>query len=451
MGDNLVAMGRHVAPLGGADAEAPGVAVGEPGPVSADDRAATYREVFAVREFRYLFCAYLLSLVGDQLAKVALSIVVFDRTGSAFLSAVTFAVSYLPWLIGGPLLSVYADRLPRRRVMIGCDLIRMLLIGSLGLPGLPLWLLVALLFVASLLTPPFEAARAATTPEVLKGDRYAVGLALSNSTNQVAQVAGFVAGGALVVAVSARGALVLDAATFAASAILLRIGVKVRAAADQAAPVSLWADSRAGIAVVFGMARVRWLILMVWVSSGLGFAPEGLAAAYAGELGRGPASVGLLLAASPVGVVLGGVVVGRMLRPSRREGLLVPLAVLSVLALVPAVAVPWFPVIMALFVVSGFGFSFIIPLNVMVVRAIPAAGRGRAFGVVATGLQAIQGIGIVFAGLAADALRPSLVVTLCGLLGTMAVGAIGLRVRAARRPPGPATRHPSGGGSRIGG
>lgn len=430
-------MGRHrarVAGSAGGRASSDPPATPEPPAVTAEDRAATYREVFGVREFRYLFSAYLLSLIGDQLAKVALSILVFERTGSALLSAVTFAVSYLPWLIGGPLLSVYADRYPRRQVMICCDLIRMVLVGSLALPGMPLWSLVTLLFVSNLFTPPFEAARAATTPEVLSGDKYAVGLALSSITAQLAQVVGFVAGGALIVVLSARGSLLIDAATFAVSAILLRIGVRPRPPAAPDDPDSLWTAAKYGMRTVFDIPRVRWFILMLFVASAFAYAPEGLAAAYAAELDEGPAAVGLLLAASPLGLVIGGIVIGRMLRPSRREALLVPLALLSVLALIPAAALPWLPAILALFVISGFGVSFLIPLNVMVVRSIPASARARAFGVVATGLQAVQGVAIVIAGLIADLFSPSIVVSLCGVVGTVAVLWLGFR---GRRTPVP--------------
>lgn len=396
------------------------------------DRPATYREVFAVREFRYLFTAYLLSLVGDQLAKVALSVLVFQRTGSALLSAVTFAVGYLPWLVGGPLLSVYADRWPRRQVMIGCDLLRAGLVALIVVPGAPLWLMVSLLFVASILTPPFEAARAATTPEVLVGDRYAVGLSLSSITAQLAQVAGFVLGGALVVVVSASGALLIDVATFVVSALLLRIGVLARPAAASGAPVSLWADARTGIRVVFGTPRLRRLILVLWCASALGFAPEGLAAAYAAELGQPTQVVGLLLAASPLGLIVGGLVIGRLIRPSRRERLLLPLATLSVLALAPAAGLPWLAAVLVLFFLSGVGFSFVIPLNVLVVRAVHPSARARAFGVVATGLQGAQGIGIVLAGLAADLLSPSTVVSGVGVLGTVLVLGIALRERVSR-------------------
>ena len=66
---------------------------------------ATYREVFAVAEFRALWLAQLLSVAGDQLAKVALTVLVYDRTRSALLAAVTFAASFVPAFLGGLTLS----------------------------------------------------------------------------------------------------------------------------------------------------------------------------------------------------------------------------------------------------------------------------------------------------------------------------------------------------------
>src|SRR5829696_10543253 len=98
----------------------------ERGAVGGHGRAApaTFREVFAVSEFRALWSAELLSVVGDQLARVALSVLVFQRTNSAGLTALTYALTYLPDLVGGPLLSGRADRFPRRTIMVTTDLLR---------------------------------------------------------------------------------------------------------------------------------------------------------------------------------------------------------------------------------------------------------------------------------------------------------------------------------------
>lgn len=81
-------------------------------------RRAGFLEVLAVREFRALWAAELLSITGDQLARVGLAVLVFARTSSASLTALTYALTFLPALLGGVLLGGLADRFPRRGVMI---------------------------------------------------------------------------------------------------------------------------------------------------------------------------------------------------------------------------------------------------------------------------------------------------------------------------------------------
>src|SRR6266516_860838 len=189
--------------------------------------AGRYSDVLAIPEFRALFGASLLSQLGDQLARVAVAVLVFTQTRSTLLAATTFGLSYGTWVLCGPLLSVVPDRFPRRAVMVGCDV---------ALPGLPIPVMIGLLVVAALLEPPFRAARSATMPDVLRGDLLAAGNGLSHLSMQLAQVLGFAAGGAIVALVSARGAILADAATFATSAVL--IGVFVRHRAVPAAPSS---------------------------------------------------------------------------------------------------------------------------------------------------------------------------------------------------------------------
>ena len=125
--------------------------------------------MFAVAEFRALWAAQLLSVIGDQLARVALTVLVYDRTRSALLAAVTFVASIVPTFIGGVTLAWLADRYPRRRVMIACDLIRCALVLVMAIPGVPLAGLVTLLFLVTLVGAPFTSARAAIYPDVLAG------------------------------------------------------------------------------------------------------------------------------------------------------------------------------------------------------------------------------------------------------------------------------------------
>src|SRR5579859_4911578 len=142
---------------------------------------STFGAVFAIAEFRALWLAQVLSVAGDQLARVALTLLVFDRTHSALLAAVTFAASVVPSFIGG-----LADRLPRRQVMIACDLMRAVLVVVMAISGIPIAVLVALLFLVTMVGAPFLSARAALYPDILTGDLYVLGTAVTLTTMQFA-------------------------------------------------------------------------------------------------------------------------------------------------------------------------------------------------------------------------------------------------------------------------
>ncbi|MGH3262494.1 MAG: MFS transporter, partial [Trebonia sp.] len=80
---------------------------------SSTARRPSFREVFAQQEFRALWAAQVLSMGGDRLALVALTLLVYARSKSPLLAAITFAAGFVPYLFGGMFLSGLADRLPR--------------------------------------------------------------------------------------------------------------------------------------------------------------------------------------------------------------------------------------------------------------------------------------------------------------------------------------------------
>jgi MFS family permease len=395
-------------------------------------RQATFREVFAVREFRPLFGSFLLSTIGDELARVALTVLVYQRTESPLLAAVTFAIGHLPWLLGGPLLSTLADRLPRHRVLIATDAARAVLVALLAIPGTPLPILLGLLFLIALCAPPFESARSALMADVLEGDQYAVATSLGNISLQLAQVVGFVAAGALVAVFNPSTALLVDAANFAVSAVWLWARLTRRPAPLSEAgegPRSLWQDAVDGLRFIGRTPRLLAIVAVLWLGTMFAFASEGVAAPLADELGQATTAVGLLLAANPLGATIGGLVIARLIPPDRRDGLVPPLVVLTLLPVLVAGlvallagpgAVP-FAVLIGLMFLSGLASAWVIPLNVSFVQAVPSAYRGRAFGVAVSGLYGVQGIGALAAGLAAEGMPPSGVVALSGGLGLIAV------------------------------
>jgi MFS family permease len=390
----------------------------DPAPTGPADRPATYREVFAVAEFRWLWAALLGSVIGDQLARVALAILVFDRTGSAGLSALTYALTFLPDIAGGPLLSGLADRFPRRRVMVSCDVARAVLVAFMAIPGAPLWILCVLLVVVQLLAAPFQAARAALLASIMTGDKYKAATGLSAVTSQTAQLVGFVTGGSLVAALGTSQALALNAVSFALSAVLLQFGVRERPVPvgdDPAAKPSWWDSLSAGARLVWGDRRLRYLTALICVP-GFYITVEGLAAPYAASVGGGPLAVGVLFAANPAGQVVGILLFSR-LTPSRRMDLMGPLAIGSCVPLVFCAIEPGLWTTVALWALSGVSASYLITAQATFVQDIPDAQRGQAIGLARTALIVSQGIGVLVAGAAADRWQPSLVVAAAGVCG----------------------------------
>ncbi|NUS74278.1 MAG: MFS transporter [Corynebacteriales bacterium] len=379
----------------------------------------TYKNLFAYREFRAIFIAQALSAGGDMLAKVAVSILVFDRTGSALLAAAAFAISYLPGIIGGPFLATIADRAPWRTTLVRCDLARAALIAIVALPHIPLPIALFLLFAVALLSAPFEAARSALLPTVLPGDTYVLGVTVGNVTYQLSQVLGFAAGGAIVAALSARGALLLDAATFALSAFFLwRYVAKRPAPTRQHVRTTIWHDTLSGLRLIAGHSVLRRIVLLAWCASAFGFAHEGIAAPFAEALNRGPATAGLLLASAPLGMVIGGLSLGRFVKPAHRLLAAPYLAVTACLSLVPiGLGLPLVGILFCL-MISGAAMSFMLPINAAFNQMLPSNYRGRAAGVVIAGLMAGQGLAILLAGALANRFHPAGVISLSGAIGT---------------------------------
>jgi MFS family permease len=379
--------------------------------------------VFRVAEFRVLWSAELFSIAGDQLARVALAVLVYGRTGSPVWAAVAYALTFLPALAGGVLLSGLADRYRRREVMIVSDVLRAVLVAVMAIPALPLWALCAVLVVVVLLGAPHTAAQGALYPEILRGELYERGLAVRQITSQSAQVVGFAFGGLLVAAVSPPVALLGNAVSFALSAVVVRLGVAHRPA-PASAPGS--DDSIGGLrGIVAGLVEIatdrrrRALVLLAWLV-GWYVVPEALAAPYADQLDAGPAVVGLLMAADPLGSVLGAWLFVRFVPAHTRARLVGVLAVGAGLPLVFCILRPGVPLTLLLWAVSGMlSTAYLLQTQASFVRATPDEGRGRAIGVAASGIIAAQGAAVLVGGLLADLWDPATAVAVAGAVGAV--------------------------------
>jgi diguanylate cyclase (GGDEF)-like protein len=374
-------------------------------------RRVTFRDVLGNREFRALYLAQTLSLAGDNLARIALALLVFSRTGSALLTGATFAVSFVPWLVGGPILSTIADRLPRRRVMAACDISRTGLIALAAIPGLPILAILALVLLIAFLEVPFSSARSATIPDVIgEGDEYAAAATLSNTTAQFGGVLGYAFGGALVALIGSREILLLDAATFAVSAVVILARLRDRPLLRQNVDSTWLSDMAEGVRVVFTDARLRWLVVVAWIVVGTTIATDALAVPYAASHGRGDVTAGLLTAAQSIGAVIGALSLNRFVSRQTAERLMLPMAVATPVILAFTAFNPNVWIVGVLWVLGGAGSVMSITANRVFVALVPRELRGRAFGVAAGGIAGIQGLVAIIAGALADGVGPAIAV-----------------------------------------
>lgn len=398
-----------------AQAEAPPAGCRQP---AGGDVPSTYRQVLAVPEFRAVFAAQILATLGNVAVQVTLAVMVYERTRSPLLSALTFAAGFAPYLLGATLLSAVADRYPSRAVQVACQLASCGAAAVMTVPGLPIPALLALLLVPGAAAPVFQGARAASLPDILPGPGFALGRSLLRLVSQSAQIVGYAAGGLLLLALTPAQALLAAAGTFGCAALLLRAGSPYRPArAAAGARGSLARASLAGSVRVLAVPGLLPLLLLTWLPPVFAVAPEGLVTPYVSELHGGTAAVGLLLCAAPVGSVVGELLAGTALSPQARSRLVVPAAAVMFVPLLGFGASPGIWAAAGLLAACGVGFAYTLGLDQRVLDATPEALRGQVFTLTTAGLMVGQGIGFAAAGAIAEILPVHLVIAGAGILG----------------------------------
>lgn len=397
---------------------------------STPERGATYGEVFAGREVRVLFGSFLLRALSTTTEILGLSVLVLASTGSVFWSAVAYGIGFAPQLVGGSLFTSLADRLPARTVLVLSLLVRAVPGLLIGLVHLPVAVMLVLVGVVGAFDPVGTAATGRLTRTLLTGDRFVVGRSVLSAVASVAQVVGLALGGALLLVLSPRDLLLVSGAVLVAGALLARLGL----AHHPVVGVERDGGDRVGGAVaqtlrgnrrLLADAHVRGLLLAQWVPAWLVTGVEALVVGYVAHRGWSTTGASLLLAAVPVGMLVGDVVVGRGLTPLRREQVAFPLALLVGLALVPwALGIPYGAVV-ALAVTCGLGFAYQVGLQRRFAEALPEHDQGLGFGLLSSGLMGGQGLGPVAAGALAATLGPG--AAICVLGGVVVLSVLALR------------------------
>jgi len=391
----------------------------------------SYRAVFAGREFRYVFVAHLLSTLGTVLCEIGLSVLVYRMTGSPLLSALTFALGLLPYLVGGTALASVADRYPARRVLTCCDLACAVAAAGLTVPAAPVAVLLVLRCLIAAIAPVFTGTRTASLGEILgTGDGFVLGRSVLRLVSQFGQLAGFAAGGLLLTVLAPRAVLVVTAGTFLCSAALLRLGTKARPARAHTGGRALFASLR-GTRALWADRRIRALLLYAWVPPMFVVFSEALMTPFAAVRHAGPVGLGLLMCGMPIGAITAEAVVGAFVSPRGRALLSRPVAVWAVLPALVYLFDPPLPVAFACQVLTGVGICYGLALDRWFVAAVPEAVRGVAMTLLTAGVMTAQGLGMAAAGALAEVLPVHAAIAAGGLLGLVCVTATLLHLRAS--------------------
>ncbi|MEH1168798.1 MFS transporter [Micromonospora sp. CPCC 205539] len=296
------------------------------------------------RDFRLLWTGQAISSIGSNVTTVALPLVaVAVLDAGTFQVAVLTAAAWLPWLLIGLPAGAWVDRLPRRPVMVICDLLCALAFLSVPLAAaldrLTVWHLLLVALGAGTARVFFETADQVYLPVLLRPDQVPEGNAKLHATQTVSYVVGPGLAGLIAQLTGAVAALLLDALTFLLSAVcLLRIRTVEPPVQRTTESRSLRRDIAEGLRFVIRDPYLRVLAVFgAACNIGLTGYQAVLVVYLVRELRLSPGLVGALVAVMSVGGIVGALLATRL---GRRYGTARALLLGGVLAGPPALLIP---------------------------------------------------------------------------------------------------------------
>ncbi len=402
------------------------------------------RNVLRLPAVSRFFAGGLLSVAGDWMLLTALPFYVLVLTGSTAATGAMFVAFALPRvlfsLIGGWL----TDRFDRRLLMIVCDVSRAVLLLPLLLvtSADQLWLVLTVTVVQSTVGQVFMPARNAALPALVPKDLRVTANSMDALVMGVTRLLGPVVGGALLAGLGIRAVVLIDAATFLLSALLIA-SIRIprpRRPGHSARPRRLVADLSAGLRLCWvrpGPRAVLATSAIVMLGYGLTTA---LGVVFVRVVLSGTAAdFGWMMAAQGVGLTVGGLVVSRAGQRIPYRWLFVGGLLLTGLSFLAMFESRQLAPAFAFAVVSGIGLaSWMVGERTILQRGIPAASLGVAFGAYNTLNSVVALCGTALAGALASAIgiRYALITAAAAYLlpGLLVAGRLLLPARPDRRP-----------------
>lgn len=463
--------------------------------ISSPEVEPTYLEVFKNKDFMKLLTGQFFSNFGDAIFRISIMFFVYRMTGSATAMTLVLAAQTIPWIIIGPIAGVFADRVSRKAIMIGADIVRG--VSIIMLPLLPyvfstntiIYGVVVITFILGAASATFVAPRSAAIPEITGMRLYVKAISLSQLVFQTLAVLGPIFAAPIYVLLGEQ-TFWITSGCFFVSAVIIYFTTIPSASREKKEKISfklVFNDLKDGFAFLIKHPTVRLLIfLFTFLIIGTAFAgplllpylyeikhnavaiqyfnvpstvfrganPAYLATHYFGAIfenyqfsfmeilrNLSDKQYGYLGASSALGSILGNLIFGKFEKKIGRPRAML----LGSIAIAGYYFVFFFNpgFIILLFAGLTMGFfngMFSLAINALFAENVPNEIRGRAYSATNAYIQVLSVACLALSGLTADSI--GLVITITGsgiflLITTFIITALTKAYRFAAQPPNP--------------
>lgn len=374
------------------------------------------------RNYRLFFLGQGISLIGSWMQTVAIGWLVYRMTGSAWLLGAIGFASQIPLSLLTPFAGVLSDRWPRRRVLVATQALAMfqaLLLAALTLTGLVrIWQLLALAVFQGLINAFDMPTRQAFTLEMVESkEDLPNAIALNSSLFNASRLVGPTIAGVLIAAVGEGACFLFNGLSFLAVLWAL-LSMRLAPPPVRARKGGMLQDLRAGFAYAFGFLPTRNILLLLALVSLVGMPYTVLMPVFAKDILRGgPGTLGLLMASTGVGALLGAVLLA-----ARRSvvglGVFIPFS--ACLFGLGLIGFAWSRTLffsVPLLTLSGFGMIVVMASSNTILQTIADEDKhGRLMGLYALAFAGVAPFGSLLAGWLSMRIGASVTLTWGGVL-----------------------------------
>ncbi|MCF4981884.1 MFS transporter, partial [Pseudomonas gessardii] len=315
-------------------------------------------KILANRTYRHLFLAQVIALVGTGLATVALGLLAFDLAGAqaGAVLGTALAIKMTAYIGVAPIAAAFAERLPRRAMLVSLDLVRALV--ALALPFVTeIWQIYVLIFVLQSASAAFTPTFQATIPDILPDeDDYTRALSLSRLAYDLESVASPMLAAALLTVISFHNLFAGTVIGFLASAAL--VATVLLPKAKQVPRRSIYERTTRGMRIFLATPRLRGLLaLNLTVAAASAMVIVNTVVLVQSRFALPQSSTALALAAFGGGSMVSALVLPRLLKNIKDRTAMLFGGGILVAGLAVGINVTTYNLLLPLWLVLGVGYS----------------------------------------------------------------------------------------------